>query len=70
MFKQLVGGTELEHCQKQRFRISRSFLSDTCQGHRQNRECRAETAVKRENMKERSKLLIGRKVSTNQRQKR
>ena len=29
LFKQLVGGTELEDCQKQRFHISRSFSSDT-----------------------------------------
>ena len=42
--KQLVGGTELEDSQKQRFHISRSFSSDTCQGNRQNKECRAETA--------------------------
>ena len=34
--KQLVGGTELEDSQKQRFHISRSFSSDTCQGNRQN----------------------------------
>ena len=27
-FKQLVSGTELEDCQRQRFRISRSFSSD------------------------------------------
>ena len=45
-FKQLVGGTELEDSQKQRFHISRSFSSDTCQGNRQNKECRAETAYK------------------------
>ena len=32
--KQLVGGTELEDSQKQRFHISRSFSSDTCQGNR------------------------------------
>ena len=32
--------------QKQRFHISRSFSSDTCQGNRQNKECRAETAYK------------------------
>ena len=44
--KQLVGGTELEDSQKQRFHISRSFSSDTCQGNRQNKECRAETAYK------------------------
>ena len=43
---QLVGGTELEDCQKQRFHISRSFSSDTCQENRQNKECRAETAYK------------------------
>ena len=43
---QLVGGTELEDSQKQRFHISRSFSSDTCQGNRQNKECRAETAYK------------------------
>ena len=42
--EQLVGGTELEDSQKQRFHISRSFSSDTCQGNRQNKECRAETA--------------------------
>ena len=41
--KQLVDGTELEDSQKQRFHISRSFSSDTCQGNRQNKECRAET---------------------------
>ena len=46
LFKQLVGGTELEDSQKQRFHISRSFSSDTCQGNRQNKECRAETAYK------------------------
>ena len=45
-FKQLVGGTELEDSQKQRFYISRSFSSETCQGNRQNKECRAETAYK------------------------
>ena len=28
------------------FHISRSFSSDTCQGNRQNKECRAETAYK------------------------
>ena len=44
--KQLVGGTELEDSQKQRFHISRSFSSDTCQGNRQNKECRVETAYK------------------------
>ena len=44
--KQLVGGTELEDCQKQRFHISSSFSSDTYQGNRQNKECRAETAYK------------------------
>ena len=37
--KQLVGGTELEDSQKQRFHISRSFSSDTCLGNRQNKEC-------------------------------
>ena len=42
----LVGGTELEDSQKQRFHISRSFSSDTCEGNRQNKECRAETAYK------------------------
>ena len=44
--KQLVGGTELEDSQKQRFHISRSFSSDTCLGNCQNKECRAETAYK------------------------
>ena len=39
---QLVGGTELEDSPKQRFHISRSFLSDACQ----NKKCRAETAYK------------------------
>ena len=67
--KQLVGGTELEDSQKQRFHISRSFSSDTCQGNRQNKECRAETAIKARERKEKS-FLIGRKVSTNQKQKR
>ena len=43
---QLVGGTELEDSQKERFHISQSFSSDTCQGNRQNKECRAETAYK------------------------
>ena len=46
LVKQLVGGTELEDSQKQRFHISRSFSSDTCQGNRQNKECRVETAYK------------------------
>ena len=45
-FQQLVGGTELEDSQKQRFHNSRSFSSDTCQGNRQNKECRAEIAYK------------------------
>ena len=35
-----------QFCQKQRFHISRSFSPDTCQGNRQNKECRAETAYK------------------------
>ena len=52
--KQLVGGTELEDCQKQRFHISRSFSSDTCQGNRQNEECRAETAYKSAKKEKRS----------------
>ena len=47
-FKQLVGGAELEDSQKQRFRISRIFSSDTCQGNRQNSECRAEQNAKEE----------------------
>ena len=55
-FNQLVGGTELEDSQKQRFHISRSFSSDTCQGNRQNKECRAETAYKSEREKERSRF--------------
>ena len=46
VLKWLVGGTELEDCPKQRFHISRSFSSDSCQGNRQNKECRAETAYK------------------------
>ena len=46
IYKQLVGGTELEDSQKQRFHNFRSFSSDTCQGNRQNKECRAETAYK------------------------
>ena len=54
LFKQLVGGTELEDSQKQRFHISRSFSSDTCQGNRQNKECRAETAYKSAKREKRS----------------
>ena len=45
-FKQLVGDTEPEDCQKQRFHISRSFSSDTCQGNTQNSKCKAETTWK------------------------
>ena len=40
--------------QKQRFHISRSFSSDTCQGNRQNKECRAETAYKSAKREKRS----------------
>ena len=53
-FVQLVGGTELEDSQKQRFHISRRFSSDTYQGNRQNKECRAETAYKSAKREKRS----------------
>ena len=46
-FKQLVGGTELEDSQKQRFHVSRSFSSDTCQGNRQNVLATGQTRVRR-----------------------
>ena len=69
-FKLLVDGTELEDCQKQRFHISRSFLSDTCQGNRQNSKCRVETACKARKKKKRevpvSDWTIGRHFSSNQ----
>ena len=45
-FKQLVGGTELEDSQKQRFHISRSFSSDTCQGNRQNKNVELRPLIK------------------------
>ena len=45
-FKQLVGDTELEDCQKRKFYISPGFSSDTCKGIRQNSECRDETSWK------------------------
>ena len=67
--EQLVGGTELEDSQKQRFHISRSFSSDTCQGIVRIKNVELRPLIKARERKEKS-FLIGRKVSTNQKQKR